>query len=116
MAQNVNPVSSREPVTVGVLTTTVVDAVSMRGNERCVLWLYNPSLVDTFVGSVEVSPDGEDPFYTYPDDGFASLGPGEAGYVIVPADFQFVRVRGVFGLGAGPLYKSVFMQRAVQIG
>lgn len=112
MAQYVKDDYVRNAVTVGVITTLIVPATSLKGHDSAVIFLANPS-ADDLNADIEVSADGVNDWKVLPDDAFRPLLAGTTSYAFVDARFQFFRVRGSMGLGSASIYRSVFRHRGV---
>lgn len=97
MANFVESVKENEAVAVGVISTTVLAALDVRGHDSVLLILTNASLAETFNGTASSSPDGTNQWADIPDDSFQSMSPGETRYMSLPSDKHlFVRVLGAF--------------------
>lgn len=111
MAQYVKADYVRNAVSVGVITTLIVPATSLKGYESAVVFLANPS-TDDLNADIEVSADGINDWKVIPDDAFRPLLAGTTNYAFIDGRFQFFRVRGSMGVGAQDIYRSVFRHRS----
>jgi hypothetical protein len=110
VAQYVKDIFVRDAVNVGVITTLIVPATSLKGYESAMVFLANPS-TDELNADVEVSPDGLNDWKVLPDDAFRPLAAGASGYTFVDGRFQYFRVRGLMSTVPGSIWRSVFLHR-----
>lgn len=110
MAQYVLPDYVRDTVSVGLVTTLIVPATSLKGYESAAIYLTNPSS-DVLQADIEVSPDGVNDWKVVPDDAFNPLAAGASSYAFVDGRFQYFRVRGVMATSPQSIYRSVFRHR-----
>lgn len=111
MAQFVTPTFIREPVTVGVLPTTIVPITRLRGSEEHIVELINDG-VEAISPTIEGSIDGTAPFATIPDAAFEAMAVGEARFARIPSAWQFYRVRGAFPTTPGDMRYSIVEQKS----
>lgn len=112
MAQYIQDDYVRNAVSVGLLTTLIVPATSLKGYDSAVVFLANPS-ADTLSANIEVSADGVNDWKVLPDDAFNPLNTGTSNVAFIDSRFQFFRVRGTMGVGPEDIYRSVFRHRGV---
>jgi hypothetical protein len=106
MAQYVTPSPIREPVPVGITDTVIVPVTSLRGSDAHLVELVNDG-VEPLNAYVEVSFDGNTPFFVLPDSGLDAIAVNAARPMRVLAEFQFYRVRGNFSTTPGTVRRSV---------
>lgn len=110
MAQFVKPEFVRDAVTVGLLTTTIVPATSLKGHDSAAVIITNPS-GDSLSADIEFSADGTNDWKVLPDDAFQPVSAGDTRWAFIDARYQFFRVRGTMAVGAQSIYRSVFLHR-----
>lgn len=106
MADYVTPTIIRAPFPVGILDTIIVPVTNLRGSDGHLVELVNEG-TEPLNAVVEVSFDGNTPFFPLPDSGFEAIAVGAARPCEVLSKWQFYRVRGNFSTTPGTVLRSV---------
>lgn len=112
MAQYVKEDYVHAAVNVGLITTLIVPALSLKGYDSAVIFLTN-SGTNSLNADIEVSADGLNDWKVLPDDAFNPLAANAVNYAFVDGRFQFFRVRGAMSTTPATIYRSVFRHRTM---
>lgn len=98
-----------QPVAVGVVEETVIDATPTRGEDVLLVTVENLSATETFTGVMYNSPNGATQWNAETSDEFVDIAPLKTRRYLVQPDRIFARLLGNFVGAPGSVRVSVFV-------
>lgn len=111
-APAVKLVDGSKPVSLGIVSASVLPVMDIRGEDLVLVVITNMSAVDTFNGLSESSPNGLTQWASELNDEFAAIGPLVTRRMYFTSDRLFIRITGNFVAAPATLRISATRLRA----